>query len=194
MYLSARYWLPKHSLLQSHMPWLFVHNNVIQGKQETWNSLVWERPLLGKTLWSVVFSPDGQTLTCAASDGAIYSWHTLSGLPSGPPLRGHSRQVKSLAYSRDGRLMASGSDDCSGSKLAVTVLNYFPTIHSLTDPVPAAVCTGRCRPNGIPVSAGTPTYSNACTMKVQIRSSSISIASLIALVPAWMLRIWSRWW
>ncbi|KAF7316237.1 WD40 repeat-like protein [Mycena indigotica] len=52
-----------------------------------------------------------------------------------------------------------------GTQLAVTMLNYFPTIYGLHDPNPLAVCSAPNLPNGIPVSARQRTYSNRCTIK-----------------------------
>ncbi|KAF7348252.1 WD40 repeat-like protein [Mycena sanguinolenta] len=52
-----------------------------------------------------------------------------------------------------------------GTQLGVTMLNYFPTIYSLTDADPVAVCSGANLPDGRPVTTGERTYGNACTMK-----------------------------
>ncbi|KAF8634162.1 hypothetical protein AX15_001030 [Amanita polypyramis BW_CC] len=55
--------------------------------------------------------------------------------------------------------------DRDGSKLAVTLLHYYPTIYTLSDPNPVAVLTGDQSLNGSPVPPGERTYSNSCTMK-----------------------------
>ncbi|KAH7885436.1 WD40 repeat-like protein [Phlebopus sp. FC_14] len=55
--------------------------------------------------------------------------------------------------------------DRDGSKLAVTMLHWFPTIYALSDPHPLAVCTGHNNPDGTPVLHGEKSYSNSCTMK-----------------------------
>ncbi|KAF9242646.1 WD40 repeat-like protein [Melanogaster broomeanus] len=55
--------------------------------------------------------------------------------------------------------------DRDGSKLAVTMLHWFPTIYGLSDPNPLAVLTGHNHPDGTPVPPGERTYSNSCTMK-----------------------------
>ncbi|KAJ7256817.1 WD40-repeat-containing domain protein [Mycena haematopus] len=52
-----------------------------------------------------------------------------------------------------------------GTQLGVTMLNYLPTIYSLTDADPVAVCSGANLPNGTPVPPGERTYTNTCTMK-----------------------------
>ncbi|KAJ3996686.1 WD40 repeat-like protein [Lentinula boryana] len=51
--------------------------------------------------------------------------------------------------------------DQEGQKLAVTSLHYYPTIYTLSDPNPIAICTG----NAVERSPGQRTYSNSCTMK-----------------------------
>ncbi|KAF8906176.1 WD40-repeat-containing domain protein [Mucidula mucida] len=55
--------------------------------------------------------------------------------------------------------------DRDGKKLVVTMLNHNPTVYSLKDPNPLAVCRAANLPNGIPVPEGQRTYSNSCTMK-----------------------------
>ncbi|KAF7796301.1 hypothetical protein EIP86_007478 [Pleurotus ostreatoroseus] len=62
--------------------------------------------------------------------------------------------------------------DRTGSKLAVTFLSYYPTIYSLADPLPLAVCSARTRPDGSPIPAGERTYTNVCTMKVSVRTDT----------------------
>ncbi|KAG6915901.1 hypothetical protein DXG01_009368 [Tephrocybe rancida] len=52
-----------------------------------------------------------------------------------------------------------------GSKLAVTMLNFYPTIYGLSDPHPLAVCTGKNHPDGTPVLLPERPYSNSCTIK-----------------------------
>ncbi|KAG9315850.1 WD40-repeat-containing domain protein [Chiua virens] len=55
--------------------------------------------------------------------------------------------------------------DRDGSKFAVTMLHWFPTIYAVSDPHPLAVLTGKNNPDGSPVHFGERTYSNSCTMK-----------------------------
>ncbi|KAJ4465826.1 WD40-repeat-containing domain protein [Lentinula edodes] len=53
--------------------------------------------------------------------------------------------------------------DREGKKLAITSLHYYPTIYSLSDTYPIAICTG----NSVARSPSQRTYSNSCTMKVK---------------------------
>ncbi|MCP4358409.1 MAG: hypothetical protein GY796_10375, partial [Chloroflexi bacterium] len=68
-------------------------------------------------VWSVAFSPDGQTLASASADGSIILWDTsntkalATRQPIGQPLTGHSGWVRSLAFSPDGQILASGGTD-----------------------------------------------------------------------------------
>lgn len=55
--------------------------------------------------------------------------------------------------------------DGTGEKFAVIFQSYYPTIYTLSDEYPFAVCTGKNDTNGLPLSAGTRTYANCCTMK-----------------------------
>ncbi|KAG6329968.1 hypothetical protein ID866_9122 [Astraeus odoratus] len=71
---------------------------------------------------------------------------------------------RSLAYLSNPE-SSSITFDREGTRLAVTMLHWYPTIYTLSDPHPLAICTGRNNPNGTPVAAGERTYSNSCTMK-----------------------------
>ncbi|KAF9645772.1 WD40 repeat-like protein [Thelephora ganbajun] len=55
--------------------------------------------------------------------------------------------------------------DREGLRLSVTLLNFYPTIYTLSDPHPIAVCKGTVLPDGSPIPDGERTYANACTIK-----------------------------
>ncbi|MCL1463018.1 WD40 repeat domain-containing protein, partial [Argonema galeatum] len=61
-------------------------------------------------VWSVAFSPDGQTLASGSDDKTIKLWDIRSGQLK-TTLTGHSDDVNSVAFSPDGQTLASGSDD-----------------------------------------------------------------------------------
>ena len=76
------------------------------------------------TVHSVAFSPDGQTLASGSEDSTIILWDTTTGehtrtlaRPTGPfvgptdTLVGHTDTVYSVAFSPDGKTLASGSED-----------------------------------------------------------------------------------
>jgi WD40 repeat protein len=57
---------------------------------------------------SVAFSPDGSTLASAGEDEMVRLWDTASGA-SRRVLAGHAQTVTGLAFSADGRRLASSS-------------------------------------------------------------------------------------
>jgi WD40 repeat protein len=67
----------------------------------------------------LLFSPDGQTLVATGTDlahpqeGFIMLLDVATRRPLGPPLRGHTAQVLSLAFHPAGAALASGSEDTS---------------------------------------------------------------------------------
>ena len=63
----------------------------------------------GKFPYSVTFSPNGQQIICGA-DSYLYQWSTVSGSLIWGPLSGHADDVASVAFSPDGKCIASGDD------------------------------------------------------------------------------------
>ena len=61
-------------------------------------------------VWSVAYSPDGQTLASGSWDKTIKLWNVKTGNLR-QTLTGHSDEVYSVAYSPDGQTLASGSGD-----------------------------------------------------------------------------------
>jgi hypothetical protein len=63
-----------------------------------------------QTVWSVSFSPDGQTLASGSADNTIklWNWRSRKLLQT---LEGHANVVLSEAFSPDGQTLASGSAD-----------------------------------------------------------------------------------
>ncbi|WP_336216687.1 nSTAND1 domain-containing NTPase [Nonomuraea sp. LPB2021202275-12-8] len=65
--------------------------------------------LAGRTgVFSVAFSSDGRLAT---GGGGVRFWDVTTGEQLGPTLDGHTGKVYSVVFSRDGRRLASGSDD-----------------------------------------------------------------------------------
>ena len=70
---------------------------------------------------SVAFSPDGKTLASVSNDatggaarsedGTVQLWDVATGRQIGNPLTGHAGEVLSVAFSPDGKTLASGNAD-----------------------------------------------------------------------------------
>jgi WD40 repeat protein len=71
----------------------------------------------GSPVWSIAFSPDGQTLASGHHNGRIGIWDVVTQAPvrwcqTEPQGRqGSPQAVRSVAFSPDGRYLASGGDD-----------------------------------------------------------------------------------
>ena len=63
---------------------------------------------------SVLFSPDGETLVSASSDGTVHLWSVGTGAPP-RTLAGHTGWVRGVSFSSDGETVASGSSETAGN-------------------------------------------------------------------------------
>ena len=63
-----------------------------------------------RSVYSIAFSPDGETLASGSSDDTIRLWDAVTGEHK-ETLTGHEGTVYSVAFSPDGRTLASGGSD-----------------------------------------------------------------------------------
>jgi WD40 repeat protein len=68
-------------------------------------------------LSELAFSPHGKTIATGTADGGILFWDARARKRRGEPLAGHEDFVRTLSYSPDGSLLASGSEDSTGMLL-----------------------------------------------------------------------------
>ncbi|MDE0427259.1 MAG: WD40 repeat domain-containing protein [Candidatus Poribacteria bacterium] len=99
------------------------------------------------TVHSVAFSPDGKTLASGSEDNTIILWDTTTGehtrtlaSPTGPfveptgTLVGHTDTVYSVAFSPDGRTLASSSEDSTVLLWDTTTGEHIKTLARPTGP------------------------------------------------------------
>ncbi|MGD2079009.1 MAG: hypothetical protein PVH18_11540, partial [Chloroflexota bacterium] len=67
----------------------------------------------GSTIGEMLFSPDGERLAASSYDGPIWIWNYANGQLDRDPLliSGHNGQVLGVAFTADGRYLASGGTD-----------------------------------------------------------------------------------
>jgi WD40 repeat protein len=66
-------------------------------------------PLHPGVLLSAALSPDGQTVLTGGADGTARLWAAASGQPIGSPFRPHGSRVEVVAFSPDGRTLATAA-------------------------------------------------------------------------------------
>jgi WD40 repeat protein len=112
--------------LSPHNQWMASGDNA--GRIVIWDISDPNNPQILQTIeqttgvGKVVFSPDGQTLAAGGADSQVILWNVATGQRRGDPLTGHSGDVRSLAFSPNGRWLASGSVNSSWAAIDEVVM------------------------------------------------------------------------
>jgi WD40 repeat protein len=153
-------------------------NRTIASGSMDWTIKLWDaasgrelRTLQGRSsyVWSVAFSPDGRTIASGSADNTIKLWDAASGrelrtlqghsdvvesVIGRELLQGHSDVVESVAFSPDGRTIASGSADNTIKLWDVSALVAATQPNPIEEPVPPVI--GRTPAPAPSVVAATP--------------------------------------
>ncbi|MER7367450.1 helix-turn-helix domain-containing protein [Nonomuraea wenchangensis] len=104
-----------------------------------------ERAVLPGLMNALAASPDGRIMAGAHnSDATVRLWETATRRPLGAPLTGHQEPVSSLAFSQDGRTLATGSWDSTIRLWDVATRRQIGAPLTVADPVLAVAF----RPDG----------------------------------------------
>ncbi len=78
--------------------------------------------------WGLAFHPEGKLLAAGLLDGTVQLWSLTTGQDDPPPLPGHSGMVRDVAFSADGRYLASASAD--GRVIVRSTQTFEPLAYS----------------------------------------------------------------
>jgi len=104
-------------------------------------------------IWTLAFSPDGQTLASGGSDRKVRFWDIVTG-KCFKTLSGHQGSVWSVAFSPDGKTLASTSEDDSLKLWQIETEAEIATLPCVNPPVVNALAY---RPDGNLVAASNQT-------------------------------------
>jgi WD40 repeat protein len=103
-----------------------------------------------QVFWSVAYNPDGKTVaTCGSGDTSIQLWDVGTGKKIAT-LDGHSGKVYCVAYSPDGKLLASGDSKNTILLWDLTTKRHIKTIEG----IPQCPCTVLFNPTGKVLGVG----------------------------------------
>ena len=85
-----------------------ARSSMVSALEAAEESRVWGIVRTGAPVYATALSADGQTLAAGRSDGAVILWDLSTHRQLGPPLRTDSGAIQSLAFSHDGKTLATG--------------------------------------------------------------------------------------
>jgi WD40 repeat protein/serine/threonine protein kinase len=104
----------------------------------------------GPSADAVAFHPKGKYVTSGGSDGQVRLWDPATGQPVHYPLSEHTGPVRSVAFSRDGRYLASASS----TEVIVWDANSFKQLHTF-DRLTGRIFSVAFRPDGKRLAAAS---------------------------------------
>jgi len=118
--------------LERFLPELFRHSRAVSQTRGT----------ACRDINGIAFSRDGRLLATAGNDGSVVVWDLTRRVPIGHPLRPGGYSVIAVAFSPDGRTLASGVDRDSGA-VVLTRVSDGTLLYELGGPGTSALAFSR---------------------------------------------------
>ncbi|PPQ93483.1 hypothetical protein CVT25_008477, partial [Psilocybe cyanescens] len=112
LYISALPFSPITSRISAKFKGKFHRVlQIVGGQNKSWPVVQGVLKGHSKSVFSIIFSPNGKHIVSGSEDKTIRLWDAETGDLVHPPLEGHDDVVWSVAFSHDGKHIVSGSQD-----------------------------------------------------------------------------------